>query len=316
MLSSVRAAILGSGRRVAAADAPRVVVQPTKGLANRLRALVSCQAIAEVHRLRFAVLWEPGPGFSDDPWNALFANELPLLSRPEFEEILKAGTPVASDWFQHTPEQAYRLRPQLEVGGFLAALQSRGFVYDGAFRDLLRVLKRSGLEGSRMRKYRRRRKLLYRGLRLAPILAKPVEEFANRHFSEEPVVGVHIRRGDAISGPLREHFVWSSDEAFEREIDDILSAEPATRFFLATDCGETQERFCRRYPGRMLTYSKSFVDSTYDAVKLGQPDAAIELFLLSRTRRVLGTAWSSFGEVAAYIGGIPVRAAGSRKKKR
>ena len=295
---------------------PTVIAQPIEGLANRLQALISCQAIAESHRLPFAVRWEPGAGFSDDPWDALFANELSVVSRREFEEALAGGTPVASDWLQYLPGQPYRLRPQLRIRSALAAIRRRGIIYDRACRDLLRVLKQNGAKGMRMKRYRWRQRRLYRELRPAPPLAKTVDEFTGRHFSEGPVVGLHIRRGDAVAGPSREHYTVSSDEAFELEIDDILNAEPATRFFLATDCEETQERFCRRYPGRMLIYPKSFVGSTHGAAKRGQSDAVVELFLLSRTRRVLGTAASSFGGVAAQVGGIAMRAAGAKAEKR
>jgi hypothetical protein len=34
-------------------------------------------------------------------------------------------------------------------------------------------------------------------------------------------------------------------------------------------------------------------------------DALVDLYLLSRCRRVVATYWSSFGEMAAYVGGIP-----------
>ena len=49
-----------------------------------------------------------------------------------------------------------------------------------------------------------------------------------------------------------------------------------------------------------------------DAPKDGQRDAVVELFLLARTRRIVGNCGSSFGRMAAAIGGVKFEAAGRR----
>lgn len=38
----------------------------------------------------------------------------------------------------------------------------------------------------------------------------------------------------------------------------------------------------------------------------GIADAVVDLFILSRTQRLYGSYWSSFSEVAAQIGNIPL----------
>ena len=47
------------------------------------------------------------------------------------------------------------------------------------------------------------------------------------------------------------------------------------------------------------------MESVFGEFKSGQHAALVEMLLLSRTRRVIGTVWSTFGGMAARIGNIP-----------
>lgn len=90
-------------------------------------------------------------------------------------------------------------------------------------------------------------------------------------------------------------------------MERAVADDPRVRFFLATDCERTRDAFAARFPGRMIHAEKAFVKSVFDAPKEGQADALVEMLRLSRTQRVIGTAGSTFGRMAARMGGIPFR---------
>jgi len=270
------------------------IVMPCNGLANRLRGLTSTIAIARRFKIPFAMVWAPGPGFSDDSWDDLFANDYPLLDASVLEEADAAGLPRASRWIR-TPELD---KPR----DIRRAIRSRGFINDEGWHDLDWLLRR---RGAALRGCQKLRDAACLELRPAPKLAHEIDAFFADHFAGHPVVGVHIRRGcDAMNGPHRKDFIASTDEAFHNAIAKISSARSDTRFFLATDCEETNERFLARYSDRMFMRTKPFVDTEFGEPTGAIPEAVCDLFLLSRTERIIGNAGSTFGKQAARLGGI------------
>ena len=112
-------------------------------------------------------------------------------------------------------------------------------------------------------------------------------------------VGVHVRRADNVwsrrHSPLR-LFI----EAIAREID----RDPAAGFFLATDSEDVREAL-RHIFGADRVRTRAAVELARDS-RAGLEDAVVDLWSLSRTRKILGSYWSSFSETAAEIGGVPL----------
>lgn len=273
---------------------PIAIVVPRLGLANRLRGLTSTIGIARRFKLPFGIVWGPGSAFSEDRWEDLFANDYPLLDATVLDAADAAGLPRASRWYR---------TPELDTARDIRrAIRTRGFINDEGWHDLDWLLRGRGVT---LRGCRKLRLAACRELRPAPALARDIDAFADTHFAGHPVVGVHIRRGDdAMKGPHRADFLSSTDDAFQRAIDKISKARPKTRFFLATDCEETQEQFHARYGDRMFSRAKPFVESSFSEPLGAIPDAVCDLFLLSRTSLIVGNAGSTFSKQAARIGGI------------
>lgn len=268
------------------------IALPTGGIGNRLLGITSTLAVAERCSLPFAMLWEPGMSFDGTGWHDLFANEYELIDREAYEAAIEQGAPLVSGWLADDSRESARA-----IG---RQMRERGFVFDDAGRNLDALLRGRGV---RIRGCRSIRNRLYGELRPAQPIAAEVSAFARLFFDGHDVIGVHIRRGDALSGPYREEYLPSTDEAFRRAIE--REAGPRTRFFLATDSAETQARFRGEYGDRIICYEKTFVESVFGELKSGQHAALVEMLLLSRTRRVIGTRWSTFGGMAARLGGIP-----------
>ncbi len=108
-------------------------------------------------------------------------------------------------------------------------------------------------------------------------------------------VGVHIRRTD--------HEMAKENSPLELYVERMqaeIAKDAATTFFLATDEPEVERMLQDVFGSRILTHTK---ENSRETVK-GIQDAATDLFCLSRTRKLLGSYFSSFTDVASRLSGI------------
>ena len=133
-------------------------------------------------------------------------------------------------------------------------------------------------------------------LRLDRNLEQAVEEVASRFNSN--TIGVHIRRGDNAKSVL-----YSPLEEFITLLHDEVARDGNVQFYLATDCMNTERDLRDCFNGRILSRSRELRRDRSQGVK----DAFIDLVCLSRTRKIYGSYWSSFSEVASQIGQIPLQ---------
>jgi hypothetical protein len=272
----------------------RIIVRPTFGLANRLWAVTSAWLLARRFQLPLAMLWQPGDSWDNHQWSDLFQNEIETLDNSEYEAAMAEGVPLASDWFNGTSQD--------DPETVIRRIREEGVIHDNGYYDLYSRLRNRGI---RIRRCQRLRRKIYRELRPIPSIAKEVDEFVARNFRKRQVIGLHIRRGDAMSGPHREQYAPSTDAAFDRVIEE----RPGTHFYLSTDDSKTERRFRERYGDRIVTHLKEWVESEYNQPKAGQRAALVEMLLLSRTNEIFGTRWSTFGTMGAKLGGIRCTAA-------
>lgn len=124
---------------------------------------------------------------------------------------------------------------------------------------------------------------------LQVVIRKYTREFNN-------VVGVHMRRIDhkvSIEQSPTELF----HEAMQKEVD----ADQNVRFFLATDDPEEEDRMCRAFSGRVITYKKkSLRRDDPQAIR----DAVIDLFILSKCSKIIASYYSTFSNTASVLGGV------------
>lgn len=109
------------------------------------------------------------------------------------------------------------------------------------------------------------------------------------------IYGIHIRRTD--NAWAIEH---SPLELFENKIEEILKNEPEAIFYLASDDAEVIAHFKNRFGDAILTYDKTFGRTSVE----GMQDAVVEMWLLSKTKKIFGSFFSSYSGMAARIGKI------------
>lgn len=124
---------------------------------------------------------------------------------------------------------------------------------------------------------------------------KPTPELVNTlqdrlpPFDPDTFVGVHIRRGDNDKAILASPFSLFVPK-LEKEKGLLI---------VATDDMDVREELAEKFKGRIWFPSKVLNRNTEEGMK----EAMIDFLALSMCRRILGSACSSFNEIAALYGG-------------
>lgn len=126
-----------------------------------------------------------------------------------------------------------------------------------------------------------------------PALQQRIDE-VSRTFGNR-CVGVHIRRTDNLSS-INE----SPTKLFIDRMQMMIQSDKDTCFYLASDSPEEKSKMKATFGKRILT---SVTDLSRNSVQ-GIQDALVELYVLSKTKMILGSVKSSYSETAAQIGQI------------
>ena len=111
-------------------------------------------------------------------------------------------------------------------------------------------------------------------------------------------IGVHIRRTDNT---------WSVNNSplaiFEEKMRKELKMNPATLFYLCSDDEDVKAHFRQgEWRGKVILPDGILGRNS----KEGIIQASVEMFTLAQTKKIYGSYWSSYGEIAARIGDIPI----------
>lgn len=110
-------------------------------------------------------------------------------------------------------------------------------------------------------------------------------------------LGVHIRRTDNAAS-IEQSPIELFFDAIDKEID--LFAD--TSIYLATDDESVKLELQKRY-GKRLIFAKDKADRSSIA---GIQGGIVDMYVLARTQKIFGSFHSSFSELAAQIGNIPL----------
>jgi hypothetical protein len=130
---------------------------------------------------------------------------------------------------------------------------------------------------------------------------KPVAELQDKidalSSSFSNTIGLHIRRTDH-----KEAIANSGIEKFVVLIGKHISNNSNASFFLATDDAQTEAYLKSKFGERIISRKKTYSRNDEKGIQ----DALIDLYCLSRTKKIYGSFRSSFSQVAADISRIPV----------
>jgi hypothetical protein len=111
-------------------------------------------------------------------------------------------------------------------------------------------------------------------------------------LGEDTFCGVHIRRTDNVWSV--EH---SPDEIFEKYMQQEIAF--GRKIYLATDDADLKQRFLTKYGSNIISQK---VNDLKRENEIGIKEAYIDLLCLSRSKKIYGSYWSSFSNMAACIG--------------
>lgn len=275
------------------------------GLGNRMRVAASAYAMAKRTGIPMCILWTKQWGmncrFEDlfsltpDPSAQGAGSSFSLRDARGFEKLLFARPTLKN---LHAPRLLQRLcyrhiiyAPQIWY------LNRDGFDYEAWFRQ----------GGTLMTAYRDFCPWTSDDLRQ---LFRPndgvwrlIDERC-RDFTAN-TIGIHIRRTDhqqAIDESPLELFIEAIDR--EQESSSRMAAYHGAPFsiYLATDDEATKEALRRRYGKRVITSEAEATRESTDGIR----DALVEMYALSRTRHIYGSAGSTFSPIAACLGDVPI----------
>lgn len=259
------------GRRIVS-----LTVEPTAGLANRMRVVAASLELAERLQCPLRLVWTRTGALGC-----------------RFDELFEPITGVKIAEHAWTTSRIERfIGSRVGFYTYLTAPDIERCAHGGGFDDLAQARRPYLITFSRFLRSPGRLGALKPIAEVAHVVERTAASFTPH------TVGVHIRRGDedpSTHGPLT-----ATVESFLAAMQARLDAEPQTNFFLACDSRQEEARVLQTFGARVTTLPKSLDRRTREAIRA----ALVDLLCLSRTPLILGSFYSSFSEMAAEIGGV------------
>lgn len=250
-------------------------LMPCAGLANRMRAIASAASAAELLERGLRIGWKVDPGIQ----TAAFRDLFDAAALPRWIGIVELGrnpgiwneapeANSAADWNMFLAANA--ASPVLTFKSWAAFFEPNTAAW---LRHLRSLKPQPAITAA------------------ADAILAPVPEGA-------PLIGIHIRRTDH-----KRSIIHSPSGLFWQAMRAALANDPATMFYVASDDERERAEAEARFGACVITGPETLPGrSTIE----GCQGALVDLLCLSRCDRILGSAGSSFSEIAAAYSGCPL----------
>lgn len=267
----------------------KLIIVPSGGLANRMRAVASGVALAAATKREPIVVWHRDSGL-----NARFS-----------DLFLTEGLPFALREISDFPYAFLYEKPRkknLFVSMVTASLSPKKRVFqEKDSKKFNAELKRLAIDSRRdlvvhsgFIFHEIDRKLMNAIFHYTPAVENRIEAILK---GKTPRAALQIRRTDN-----RQSISGSPLSAFEEAARRILKEDVDAKIFVATDDQPTKDTLLREFGDSIILNPAPASRNTLS----GMIDAAAELYILSCCRHIYGSYWSSFSEIASLIGGVPL----------
>ncbi len=265
------------------------------GLANRMRCIASCYKFSENKKLDYGVVWTVLDDYSKDThilncsFSKLFSNDIeynniPIKPLYEYKShcLLIENSDMVPDGF-NTFVSGCSVK--------FSTNDSRGrnidYMYDAIPEDI-----------------KKRYIKAFKILKPIPKLINKIQQFSNDNFDKN-TVSVHIRSWNR-NGEMSRRSDLHNLEKYELEMRKCDKC----KFFISTDSSNVIKYFkmSEEWRDRVIFYDRlTDLDTSRDFPEGVQEDL-IELYLLSKNSKLIGSHFSTFSEVAWWLGGcMPVK---------
>ena len=282
------------------------------GISNRLKCLISMWRFADKENGKLLLYWPKNKtcniNFSD-----LFENDIEEVNKKGLLEIFKNKDFCLFDEslnvLEKTPKK-YLLSESWRWKLFKDEIE-KGFGKENPSKDGRDI----DFEFEKIPEKLRKEFLFY----LKKL--KPIEKIREKitkleeEYDLKNLVGVHLRQGDFLNYSDGMEKIANVNRVAD-EINKILKENPSQKFFLCTDSNEAEIKIKEIFTNKIVIFKKNCFDRLD---KEFNQDGLIDLILLSKTKKIIGTYMSTFTELAWWLGGantkMNVVATDSEKKE-
>jgi hypothetical protein len=264
-----------------------ITLKPYGGLANRLRVIDSALALANDYNHSLRVIWEKSFEINCEFYKIISPG-------PEFEIIETRANAVRKRINNRLPRLMHKI----------------GIKYPFGYNNVLltndiQIIKDQGNDfsfcASSEKIYIANIHFFYRSTDYYWLKPSPaIEDKARKYTGMFPKnsIGIHIRRTDNI-----ESIRHSPLELFIEKMQIELDKNPHSAFFLATD-SKSDEKKLKEIFGKKIMSCPKVLDRNSEQ---GIFDAMVDLYCLASTKKIIGSYFSSFSELAAQINKIELQ---------
>lgn len=264
---------------------------PVFGLCNRMRAIDSAIAFTQEFKYELIVLWDKNEDCGID-FHDLFCNNKHFEI---IDYVPNSASYLHSMKFQYVSYLSDETKISRMIKRDYPKIQKEDF--DKKFIEEMNLTGNISENHTHIfimschRFYANENK--YKSFRLLPHLSEKILTYSE---GLEESIGLHIRRVEYL-GILNN----KSLDIFIRAIEKEISKDHKARFFLSTDCHKTKEIFKRRFLDRVKFIKHKSLNRND---KAGMISAVIDLYSLSKTKKIFGSYFSTYSLTAAEIGDI------------
>lgn len=284
-------------------------IEVQNGLGNRLRALASAFNIAKGSGRNLVLIWETNEHCEakmPDLYDIGNLNELMELNNIQF----KIEEKRLDNYDYYISEDT--------IYNYMLDSQKNTYIDDSVQKDIY-IISACCLVNKHVT-WQKECEFL-RNLKVSMEVQAQLNIFATKIKPNkiEDCIGVHIRMHqwgksyENISNYTEEAKKsiekWRSAsnwQVFLQEIKKILSVNPGQKFFLCCDNETAYSELTKILPNTFIQTDKI----VFDRSKIQVQNAVVDLVLLSRTKEILGSNWSTFTEIAYRLSGKKLRMAG------
>ena len=269
-----------------------LVVRPLGGLANRMRAIEAASIYAKKFTARLIIIWEKN--------EFLFATFEQCFEPVNGMKVININTLGIGLYFRAK-------RKILNI--FFSWLEKLLFdirLYDTTIINYLNADKTPRPEETFFEIITQTNKTVYLQTcyefypspKSLLLIKKNIREKAITMLEpHNEFIGVHIRRTDNLQAIDK-----SPTELFIEKMNAMLQQRPTTKFYISTDSEEILNHLKSIYKEKVFTGAVQHARHTTEGII----SALVDLYCLSKSKKILGSFDSSFSQMAAKMGNVPL----------
>ncbi len=269
-----------------------LLLVPSGGLANRMRAIASCWQLCRKQDAPLQVVWFQGWGMHaafNDLFEPLTAEGLSLREADWWDYLVNDRPRRHNLWLPWLPQRLYYrggIINELQVAG----LRDEGFDFEQWLKGHQRYMSCYDEFGTFSDDCYAQ--LFHPNAEIQQLIAAYTSHFTGY------TIGMHIRRTDNVDSISK-----SPTELFIEKGRQELASHPDLTIFLATDSEAVKQQLREIFGSHLVTSQQEASRDSIQGIREGLAD----LWTLSKTRQIYGSAGSSFSVMAARIGGCPLQ---------